>query len=109
MNATARSLLQTVLSIDAGLDHFERAAVQRLLEGRREGASAGSGESGLLLTQKEAAQRLSVSRVTVWRLVREGHLVPVELPNGMVRYSSRQLAALADAGLAKISRGSRAA
>ncbi len=101
MNATARSLLQTVLSIDAGLDHVERVAVQRLLEGRPVLREQQATENRLLITQKEAARQLSVSRVTVWRLVREGHLTPAQLPNGMTRYSADEVALAAAVGRAQ--------
>ena len=45
-----------------------------------------------------SAEFTRAQSVTVWRLVREGHLIPVQLPNGMTRYSADEVAAMAAAG-----------
>lgn len=99
VNSTARSLLETVLSIEAGLNATERHVVDVLLHGSlvRDAEVSPSGPQQFLLTQKEAARRLSVSRVTIWRFVKDGHLTAVELPNGSLRYRCADVLALADA------------
>ena len=48
-----------------------------------------------MLTQKEAARQLSVSRVTIWRLAKARHLNLVKLPNGGLRYRFAEVVAIA--------------
>ena len=49
----------------------------------------------LLVTQKQAAELLSVSRVTIWRMTKDCVFHPVEILPGPWRYRFRELAALA--------------
>ena len=51
-----------------------------------------------MVTQKLAAKLLSVSRVTVWRLTKDGVLHPVEIFPGTWRYPYAEIAKLAAAG-----------
>jgi hypothetical protein len=69
MNATSRAILQTILSTDDSLLVAERNATQRLINGRVEDAAVGAAgaDEFLLVTQKRAAELLSVSRATIWR------------------------------------------
>ena len=60
------------------------------------GASSGETSSGpLLYTPKQAVELLSVSRSTLWRLVRAGRLTRVEIMPGFFRITRASLVALA--------------
>lgn len=97
MNATSRAILQTVLAIDTSLSVGERGAVQRVIDGETEApvAPISGAEERLLITQKTAAELLSVSRVTIWRMTKDCALHPVEILPGTWRYPYREIAALA--------------
>lgn len=101
MNDTSRSLLQTILATDLSLTGAERSAAQRLFEGNCEatGFAPIAVDEKLLVTQKQAAQMLGVSRVTIWRMTKECILHPVEILPGSWRYPLRELAQLAHSGL----------
>jgi predicted DNA-binding transcriptional regulator AlpA len=96
MNATSRAICETVLTSDVNLSVAERAALRRVLEGEF-GESVGISEP-LLVTQKEAAQRLRLSRVTLWRLTQQGTFHPVEVTPGTWRYRWEEVAAFARNG-----------
>lgn len=100
MNATSRAILQSVVTADAALSAPERAALQRVIEGNFETTEAipSTSNAPLLLTQKDAAKLLSVSRVTVWRLTRDQVLHPVEILPGTWRYAYDEIAKLARVG-----------
>jgi predicted DNA-binding transcriptional regulator AlpA len=100
MNATSRAILQTVLSTDASLSVAERSAAQRLIDGKVEAPDVETGglNEGLLVTQKRAAELLSVSRATIWRMTKDCILHPVEILPGTLRYSLREVFALAQKG-----------
>ena len=101
MNATSRAILQTVLATDASLSAVERGAVQRLIDGEVESpvpARFGPDEP-LLITQKRAAEMLSVSRVTIWRMAKDAVLHPVEILPGTWRYPADEILALAQQGI----------
>lgn len=104
MNATSRAIIQTVLSTDASLSSAERSAGQRLIDGQVEGpaVTVGGADGQLLVTQKRAAELLSVSRPTIWRMTEDCALHPVEIIPGTWRYPYREIAALArgEAGVA---------
>ena len=97
MNATSRAILQTVLATDASMSAGERGVVQRFINGETEmpGGAIGGAEERLLVTQKTAAELLSVSRVTIWRMTKDCALHPVEILPGTWRYPYREIAALA--------------
>jgi hypothetical protein len=102
MNTTSRTLLQTILATDASLSAPERTAAQKLLDGQLEMAalvSVGADER-LLVTQKRAAELLSVSRSTIWRMTKELVLHPVEILPGTWRYPFGEVARLARGGTA---------
>ena len=101
MNSTSRAFLQTVLATDSSLSAAERSATQGLIDGQIESATVrGSGaEDRLLVTQKEAAELLGVSRVTIWRMTKDCVLHPVEILPGTWRYRYRELASLAQTGI----------
>ena len=100
MNATSRAIFQTVLATDPSLSSAERGVVQGLIEGRVENAvpKADGVEEHLLVTQKRAAEVLSVSRATIWRMTKDCVLHPVEILPGTFRYPFREIAALARNG-----------
>lgn len=96
MNTTSRAILQTVLATDNSLSEVERDAVQRLIAGEMPAPviSAGAGEP-LLITQKAAAELLSVSRVTIWRMTKDCLLNPTEILPGTWRYPYREIVRIA--------------
>lgn len=127
MNSISRSILLTVLVSDGALTKGEKMALHGVLDGGvSAGGSCSalghpplnkepqipapcSGLSGptavtdapgasVLFTQREAAKMLGVSRVTVWRLVRERVLHRVELMPGMWRYRREDVMRLAGSG-----------
>jgi Predicted site-specific integrase-resolvase len=110
MNTTTRAILQTVMTSDASLTEPERGFVRRLLDGDFGEAAAPGATAGerLLVTQKRAAELLSVNRVTIWRMTRDGMLHPVEILPGMLRYPLNEIARLAQRGAAaeSLARGS---
>lgn len=101
MNATSRAILQTVLATDPSLSVAERKAAQRLIDGQTESPTVGGGgaDDRLLVTQKQAAELLSVSRVTIWRMTKDCVLHPVEILPGTWRYRFCELATLALKGI----------
>lgn len=108
MNPTSRAILQTVIATDASLTGGERDFVQRLIAGQTEAvSSAAPGDERLLVTQKRAAELLSVNRVTVWRMTRDCVLHPVEILPGMWRYPFNEIARLAQRGAAGMTHSRR--
>lgn len=100
MNTTSRAILETVLSTDTSLSLAERGTVQRLIAGDTDSLSARQGEEAgrLLVTQKVAADLLSVSRITIWRMTRDSVLHPIEVLPGTWRYRFDEIAAVARQG-----------
>lgn len=100
MNPTSRAILQSVISSDTSLTVPERDFVQRLISGETHVVPMGSGEDEhLLVTQKRAAELLSVNRVTIWRMTRDCVLHPIEILPGTWRYPFREIVELARRGL----------
>lgn len=102
MNPTTRAILHTVMTTDSSLSEAERGFVQRLLNGDFGDVSTSVAAEGerLLVTQKRAAELLSVNRVTTWRMTKDGMLNPVEILPGKLRYRLNEIARLAQAGTA---------
>jgi hypothetical protein len=102
MNDTSRAIFQTVLSSDQSLSREERGALQRLIEGRPDSVRepAVNVDDHLLITQKRAAEILSVSRATVWRMTKDAVLHPVEIVPGTWRYRLKEILNLAQNGVA---------
>lgn len=111
VNPTSRAILQTVIATDNSLTPGERDSVHRLISGEAMApASAPSAaDERLLVTQKRAAELLSVSRVTIWRMTKELVLHPVEIVPGTWRYSFREIMALARTGTASGERPAKSA
>jgi hypothetical protein len=84
MNPTSRAILQTVIATDSSLTNTEREAIRRLVTGESQSIPA-AGEDRLLVTQKRAAELMSVNRVTIWRMAKESILHPVAILPGMWR------------------------
>ena len=101
MNTTSRAILQTLIATDSSLTGTERSFVQRLIDAQTEiGAVAPMGTERLLVTQKRAAELLSVNRVTIWRMTKDCVLHPVEILPGTWRYPFNEIARLAQRGAA---------
>jgi hypothetical protein len=100
MNPTSRAILQTVMTTDSSLTPGERDFVQRLISGETMAVESTNSVTGdrLLVTQKRAAELLSVNRVTIWRMTRDCLLHPVEILPGMWRYPFNEIARLAQRG-----------
>ena len=88
MNSTSQAILATVLSTDTSLSAAERCRVERLIAGQTDTPDRFPADYAdrLLVTQKAAADLLSVSRITIWRMTRDGALRPVEVLPGTWRY-----------------------
>jgi hypothetical protein len=97
MNTTSRALLETVLGTDASLSPNERGALSRALKGEPSPFELATEDPSapIFLTQKQTAEKLNVSRVTVWRMTKECVLHPVEILPGTWRYPYRELQTLA--------------
>ncbi len=97
MNTTSKAILETLLSTDASLSIDERGSVERLISGKSDLSDARKvgGTERLLITQREVSALLSVSRITIWRMTRDGALNPVEVLPGTWRYRYGEVAAIA--------------
>jgi len=104
MNSITRSILQSLASSDSSLSAAEQLALSRLIEGKTSESCAGprNSEDPLLVTQAQAAKLLGVSRVTAWRMAKEGMLHPVEILPGTFRYAFEEIAGLAREGMRKV-------
>lgn len=102
MNDTSRAIFQTVLSSDQSFSPEERGALQRLIEGRPDSVRKPTVnvDEHLLITQKRAAEILSVSRATIWRMTKDAVLHPVEIVPGTCRYRLKEILSLAQNGVA---------
>jgi hypothetical protein len=100
MNSTSRAIFQSVISNDITLTDGERARLERPLRGESvtPPATTGRTDEQLLLSQKNAAKLLDVSRVTVWRMTKKCILHPVEILPGTWWYPYRELSAIAQIG-----------
>lgn len=109
MNATSRAILQTVLATDASLSAAERSTAQRLIAGYAEPMAIALGvtDEPLVVTQKRAAELLSVSRATIWRMTKDCMIQPVEILPGTWRYPFREIARLARGSAAEPSQSPR--
>ena len=100
MSPTSKAILRSIAESDDSMTAAEREALVRLLAGRLDAPSPGTWtDAPLLLTQKQAARSLGISRVTLWRLTRDGALVRVEVLPGCFRYRREDIEAVAQAGI----------
>jgi len=99
MNATSKAILQTVLTTDTSLSATERRLAQNLIEGRDAiEVTPVHSKDVMLVSQQEAAAMLSLSRVTIWRMVRNDSLHPIEVLPGTWRYPVQEIQTLAQQG-----------
>ncbi len=99
MTPTTQAILNSVAVSDPNLSAGERALLQRLAAGQTvEPTTATPSGAPLLLTQKQAAQMLGISRVSLWRLTREAVFRPVEIFPGRFRYRREEIEAVAREG-----------
>jgi predicted DNA-binding transcriptional regulator AlpA len=103
MHSITRSILQSLASSDLSLSTAEQLALSRLIEGKFNEPQVGArnSEDPILVSQAQAAKLLGVSRVTVWRMAKEGMLHPVEILPGSFRYAFEEIATLAQDGVRK--------
>ncbi|MCG2661855.1 MAG: helix-turn-helix domain-containing protein [Kiritimatiellae bacterium] len=78
MNATVREIIRLALENDSTVSRGTAQAVWDVLDGRLAPIAEGEHQP-LLMTMTSAAKLLGVSRVTTWRMVKEGILKPVEI------------------------------
>lgn len=97
MTTGTQAILQSVADNDPSLTVGEKDLFQRLISGRLQPEPAIS-TAPLLLTQKEAARVLGVSRVTLWRMTKEAVFSPVEITAGNFRYRRDEIEAVARLG-----------
>lgn len=94
MNATSLSLLKTIVSTDGTVSSTEMSVLQDLITGRSQDIPSHP-DQPLLLSQKDTALKLGVSRVTIWRMTNEGILNPIEILSNTFRYRSGEIEAIA--------------
>ncbi len=90
MKTETRKAIRAVMATDDTISADELQRASKLLLGR-EAIEAGR---PLLLTQADAARLLGVSRITVYRMVKAGDVVPVKV-RGAVRYRRSDLESIA--------------
>jgi predicted DNA-binding transcriptional regulator AlpA len=96
LNATSRAVLLATLTTDAELSITERDAIRRLISGEAENHLPDQRQpERLLVNQKSAAALLGVSRVTIWRMTKDGVLHPVEILPGTWRYRYAEISDVA--------------
>lgn len=99
MSPTSKAILRSIAESDDSMTAAEREALARLLAGRLDAPSAGTWtDAPLLLTQKQAARSLGISRVTLWRMTKEAVFAPVEITPGSFRYRREEIEAVAREG-----------
>lgn len=94
MKASTKEMIRLTLSSDDTIAPALAQRVMEMLEGREQGRPIGERES-LLMTMIAAAKLLGVSRVTMWRIVKEGVLRPVEITPRVFRIRREDLQELA--------------
>jgi len=101
MHSITRGILQSIVSSDTSLSKAEQLVLARLIEGRIQEQVLTTRDMGtpLLVTQAQAAKLLGLSRVTVWRMAKEGMLHPVEILPDTFRYAFAEISELAKDGI----------
>ncbi len=98
MNKTSISLLRTIRETDESLSFVDKAVLEDLIAGRISMKASG-GREVLLLTQKDAAKMLGVSRGTLWKMKKDGILSSVEILPNTYRYRLEDIEFLAQKNL----------
>jgi len=97
LNATSRAVLLATLKADSELSIAERDVIRRLIRGEAERHLLDQRQpERLLVNQKSAAAVLGVSRVTIWRMTKDGMLHPVEILPGTWRYRYAEISDVAN-------------
>lgn len=96
MNAQCRSLVPSIRSADCDAIEPKSQPLELALSGEPS-ATAMLLPRGLL-TQKEAAHFLSISRSTLWRMTKEGIFTLREMRPGMWRYKFSEIEAFINGG-----------
>ncbi len=103
MTPTTLAILRSVATSDPNLSAGEQVLLQRLISGQVE-TPASTTTGPLLLSQKEAARLLGISRITLWRMTKSGFVRPVEIAPGNNRYRREDLEAMANGGYVALKR-----
>ena len=91
VNSTTQKIIKAALAADDSVSSEQVRAAVTLLNGR----IPQQGPAPLLLTQKDAAFLLGVSRFTVRKMVAEGQLHPIKVHEA-VRYRRSEIEAIAN-------------
>lgn len=89
MNVATREIIRLALANDRSVPPEVAEGIDRILDGESQPTSDGNGP--LLLTMTDAAKMLGVSRSTLWRLVKEKVLEPVEITPRVFRVSRKSV------------------
>lgn len=96
-----------MLATDRSLTDAERGTVQRLIGGQIEVIQTiATIDEPVVVTQKRAAESLSVSRPTIWRITKDCVLHPVEIIPGTWRGPFREIIALGRKGVDTVTEAS---
>ena len=85
MKPATRQMIKLALASDETVQGEVARCIEAALAGRLPGDDAPQDSGPLLMTMKDAADFLGVSRVTIWRMVKEQTLRPVEIRRGVFR------------------------
>ncbi len=85
MKPATREMIRLALASDETVHGEVARCIEAVLVGNPPGGDAFEDNGPLLMTMTAAAAFLGVSRVTVWRMVKEGRLRPVEIRSGVFR------------------------
>ncbi|MBI3987418.1 MAG: helix-turn-helix domain-containing protein [Lentisphaerae bacterium] len=91
MNQPTQKAIRAIIATDESILPDQRDAALSILNGRM----PQNGPVSLLLTQKQAASLLGISRFTVWRMTQEGKLHPVKV-HETLRYRRAEIEKIAD-------------
>lgn len=89
MKKVTKVLLQTVVDNDETIDLRTKQAIEKAIGGDKQKVQA------QLFNLKDASMFLGISRVTCWKIIKDGYLKPVVLPSGLKRYKLQDLEKLA--------------
>ncbi|MDQ8195692.1 helix-turn-helix domain-containing protein [Coraliomargarita sp. SDUM461004] len=90
MKEATKSIIELAINNDDQVDPQIVEFIMMALAGNLPGPSCNQNHSTnepLLLKMNDAAKKLGVSRVTFWRLVNTGAIKPIEIFDGVFRYS----------------------
>ncbi|MDP0495293.1 MAG: helix-turn-helix domain-containing protein [Verrucomicrobiota bacterium JB024] len=94
MKEATKTIIELAINNDDQIDARVAETIKQALVGKlpvQEGRRARPTGEPMLLKLNDAAKKLGVSRVTFWRLVHSGAIRPVEIFEGVFRYSYEDL------------------